>query len=55
VVLAGLSFIVRPELVERAWVIPLVTLPEIPVAVTALLLLHYYQTTFAPSLGQPTS
>jgi len=39
----------------RGALVPLVTLPEIPVAVTALLLVHYYQTTFAPSLGQPTS
>jgi hypothetical protein len=54
-VLAGLSFIVRAEVVEKAWMVPLVTLPQIPAAVTALLLLHYYQTTFAPSLGPQAS
>jgi hypothetical protein len=52
-VLAGLSFMVRAEVIEKGWMVPLVTLPQIPAAVTALLLLHYYRTTFAPSLGQP--
>jgi hypothetical protein len=52
--LAGLSFAVRQEVVERAWVIPLWTAPQIPVAVAALMLAHYYQTTFAAS-PEPSS
>jgi glycosyl transferase family 87 len=55
VVLAGLSFMVRAEVVERAWMVPLATLPLIPAAVAALLLVHYYRTTFAPSLGPQAS
>lgn len=50
-VLAGLSFVLRQEAVERAWVVPLWTAPQIPVAVAALVLAHYYQTTFTASAG----
>ncbi len=52
-VLAGLSFVLRPETVERGWAIPLWTLPQLPVAVAALMLIHYYQSTFsAPAVGR---
>jgi hypothetical protein len=51
-VLAGLSLVVRQEVVERAWVIPLWTAPQIPVAVAALMLVHYYHRTF-PASARP--
>jgi hypothetical protein len=50
--LAGLSFVLPQETVERAWVIPLWTAPQTPVAVAALMLAHYYRTTF-PASARP--
>jgi hypothetical protein len=47
--LAGLSFVLPPPTVERGWAIPFWTVIQIPVAVAALMLAHYYQTTFTPS------
>jgi Glycosyltransferase family 87 len=47
IVLAGLSFVLPQETVERAWSIPFWTVTQIPVGVAALMLLHYYQRTFA--------
>jgi hypothetical protein len=41
--LAGLSFILPRETVERAWAVPLWTALQIPLAVSALMLVHYYQ------------
>jgi hypothetical protein len=41
--LAGLSFILPRETVERAWAVPLWTALQIPLAVSALILVHYYQ------------
>ena len=47
IALAGLSFILSPEMVERGWAVPFWTALQIPVAVSALMLLEYYQRTFA--------
>lgn len=47
IVLATLSFVLPHETVERAWAVPLWTVPQMPVAVAALMLVHYYQKTFA--------
>jgi hypothetical protein len=44
--LAILSFVLPPETVERAWVLPAWTIPQLSVAVAALMLVNYYQTTF---------
>ncbi len=46
IALAGLSFLLPQPTVERAWAIPFWTAIQIPVAVAALMLVHYYQTTF---------
>jgi len=55
VVLAGLSFVLAPETVERGWAIPLWTAIQIPVGVAALMLFHYHQKTFTASAGRSTS
>jgi hypothetical protein len=50
--LAGLSFILPRETVEQAWALPFWTVLQIPMGVTALMLIHYYQgTNTAP--GRP--
>jgi hypothetical protein len=49
VVLAALSFILPRNVVERAWAVPIWTTTQIPVAVAAVMLLLYYQKTFAAS------
>jgi hypothetical protein len=54
-VLAGLSFILPQDTVERAWAIPAWTVTQIPVGVAALMLVHYYQKTFATPAGPGTS
>jgi Glycosyltransferase family 87 len=43
--LAGLSFILPPETVEQAWTLPFWTVLQIPLGVTGLMLVHYYQRT----------
>jgi len=53
-VLAGLSFVLPRGSVERAWAVPVWTSTQIPVAVAALMLILYYQKTFAAS-GKPGS
>jgi len=55
VVLAGLSFVLAPETVERGWAIPFWTAIQIPVGVAPLMLAHYYQKTFTASAGPGTS
>jgi hypothetical protein len=55
VVLAALSFILPRNVVERWWAVPIWTTTQIPVAVAALMLLLYYQTTFAASEGPGSS
>jgi len=48
--LAGLSFLLRPEQVERGWAIPFWTVLQTPMAMAALMLVCHYQRTFtAPS------
>jgi hypothetical protein len=44
--LALLSYVLRPETLDRVWAAPIWTTLQTPVAVTALMLFHYYQTTF---------
>ncbi len=39
-VLAGLSFVLPPQSVERAWAVPTWTVTQIPVAVAGLMLVH---------------
>src|SRR5258708_34123808 len=50
-VLAGLSFILPRETVEQAWTLPFWTVIQIPVGVTALMLVHYYQRTNTGAAG----
>ena len=54
IVLAGLSFVLSRELVERAWRVPGWTVLTLPLGVAALMLVHYYQRTF-PALPRPGS
>ncbi|MGB9204694.1 MAG: glycosyltransferase family 87 protein [Terriglobales bacterium] len=54
-VLAGLSFVLPQPTVERGWAIPFWTVIQIPLAVAALMLAHYYQTTFTASAGPGAS
>jgi hypothetical protein len=53
--LAGLFFVLPRELVERAWVLPFWTVPQIPVAVVALILAYYHQTALTVPLKPGTS
>ncbi len=55
IALAGLSFVLRPELVERGWAIPFWTVLQIPMAVAALMLVHHYQRTFTAPSGPGAS
>jgi hypothetical protein len=54
-VLAGLSFVLPPPAIERAWAVPLWTTVQTPVMVAALMLFHYYQGTFGASREAGTS
>jgi Glycosyltransferase family 87 len=53
--LAALSFILPSEMVERGWILPLWTGIHIPLGVTALMLVVYYQRTFTPPVKPATS
>jgi hypothetical protein len=53
--LAGLSFVLPRETVERGWAIPFWTVTLIPVGVAALMFVHYYQKTFSTSAGPGSS
>ncbi len=55
IALAGLSFLLRPELVERGWAIPFWTVLQTPMAVAALMLVHHYQRTFTTPSGPGSS
>jgi hypothetical protein len=60
VALAGLSFVLPQPTVERGWAIPFWTALQTPVAVAALMLVHYYQEpyyqkTFTASVRPGTS
>ncbi len=50
-VLAGLSFVLPGQTVERAWAIPSWTLTQMPVGVAALMLVHFYQRNFTGPSG----
>jgi hypothetical protein len=50
-VLAGLSFLLPPEVVQRAWAVPGWTALSLPVGVAALMLLHGRRISFAASPG----
>ena len=49
--LAGLSFILPRETVERAWALPFWTVFQIPMGVAALMLIHYYRGTNTAPVG----
>lgn len=53
--LAGLSYLLLPEQVERGWAIPFWTVLQTPMAVAALMLVHQYQRTFTAPSGPGTS
>jgi hypothetical protein len=55
VVLAVLSFAIARETVEQGWAIPFWTVTQAPVGVAALMLLLYYQRTFAAPSGAGSS
>ncbi len=55
IVLAGLSFVLPQETVERGWAVPFWSVPQIPLAVVALMLVVYYQRTFAAPAGPGSS
>jgi len=55
IALAGLCFLLRPEVVERGWAIPFWTVLQIPMAVAALMLVHHYQRTFTAPSGPGSS
>ncbi len=54
-ILALLSFLLPPQIVERSWTVPLWTTTQIPVGVAALMLFHYYQETLGASSKASTS
>lgn len=51
IALAGLSYLLLPEQVERGWAIPFWTVLQTPMAVAALMLVHHYQRTFTAPPG----
>ncbi|MFY9659929.1 MAG: glycosyltransferase family 87 protein [Terriglobales bacterium] len=51
--LAGLSFILPEETVARGWALPFWTVIQIPVAVVALMLAHYYQGYYQKTFAAP--
>jgi hypothetical protein len=53
--LAGLSFVLPQETVERAWAVPIWTVLLTPMGVAALMLIHYYQRTNTAQVGHGTS
>ncbi len=55
IVLAALSFVLPRETVERAWTVPLWTALQTPLAVSALMLVHYYQRTWDAAAGLRSS
>jgi len=55
IALAGLSFVLPRELVERGWAVPFWTVLQIPMAVAALMLVYHYQRTFTAPSGPGAS
>lgn len=53
--LAGLSFVLARETIERVWVMPLWAVPQIPLAVLGLMLIHYYRSIFTSAAKPRTS
>jgi hypothetical protein len=53
IALAGLSFVLPRETVERAWAVPLWTALQTPLAVSALMLVHYYQAYYQRTITTP--
>jgi hypothetical protein len=51
--LAGLSFVVPQETVERGWALPFWAVIQIPVAVVALMLVHYYHGYYQKTFAAP--
>jgi hypothetical protein len=51
--LAALSFLLPQTTVERGWALPIWTLSHIPVAVAALMLIHYYQRYYRNAFTDP--
>lgn len=54
-VLAGMSFVVSRATLSRFWAAPIWTAPQIPLGVTAMVLVDYFQRTFASSQEASTS
>jgi hypothetical protein len=52
---AALSFVLPRETVERAWTVPLWTALQTPLAVSALMLVHYYQAYYQRTVTAPAS
>jgi Glycosyltransferase family 87 len=55
IVLAALSFVLPLETVERAWAVPFWTALQTPLAVCALMLVHYYQAYYQKTVTAPAS
>jgi hypothetical protein len=55
IVLAGLSFVLPPETVDRAWAFPSWTVTQIPVGVAALMLIFYYQEYYQKTFTAPAT
>jgi len=53
IALAVLSFVLPRETVERAWAVPLWTALQTPLAVSALMLVHYYQAYYQRTITTP--
>jgi hypothetical protein len=53
IALAALSFVLPRETVERAWAVPLWTALQTPLAVSALMLVHYYQAYYQRTITTP--
>jgi hypothetical protein len=53
--LAGLSFVLPRETIEHVWALPIWTVQQSPVAVAALMLIHYYQGTNTAPVRPGTS
>jgi hypothetical protein len=53
--LAGLSFLLPAQVIQRAWAVPGWTVLFVPVAMAALMLVYTHRKPFPPSAGQPTA
>jgi hypothetical protein len=55
ILLAALSFVVRPEILQRFWTVPFWTVWLIPVSVAALMLIVAYRGSLVASAGRGTA